>query len=244
MQKYHKGRSKPVVVSMEGEVWRDVPGYEGRYQISNLGNFKSLAYSFTDSIGRVMHRPERIHDPIPNNTGYYCVKLNMGGKSVSWSRHLLVWDVFGNEKRKPGYHIDHINNIKTDNRIANLQQITIRENSTKDKKNRTGTHCVQMWRGKYRVIVCFNRKAYNLGCFIAKEEAAATYEKAIRQISDGTFRKNLHNKSSKYKGVSWDAFANKWVAKYKNRNLGRFSSEEDANGAYQSFRNKAQKPEN
>ena len=110
------------------EVWRDVKGYEGLYQVSSDGRVKSLERTFIDKIGRERYVKERILKPAFNGRGYLFVNLYAGGKPKMHKVHRLVCQSFhDNPDNKP--QVNHINEIKTDNRSSNLEWATARENS-------------------------------------------------------------------------------------------------------------------
>ena len=103
---------------MVNEIWKDINGYEGLYQISNFGNVKSLPRQ--GAKGKIL-KPSKI------NIGYLRVGLNKNGKCKRYLIHRLVAEAFlPNPDNKPC--IDHINANKTDNRICNLQWVTHKEN--------------------------------------------------------------------------------------------------------------------
>ena len=58
------------------EIWKDIQGYEGFYQISNLGNVKSLERVIDKGNGILQHRKERIMNKRESVDGYYIAKLN------------------------------------------------------------------------------------------------------------------------------------------------------------------------
>ena len=58
------------------EIWKDIQGYEGFYQISNLGNVKSLERVVDKGNGILQHRKERIMNKRESVDGYYIAKLN------------------------------------------------------------------------------------------------------------------------------------------------------------------------
>jgi len=93
------------------EIWKDIPGYEGCYQASNLGNIKSLNYNKTKFSKNLVLNKQ--HD------GYVRVTLN----NKSYPVHRLIGITF--IPNIFNYHeINHINGIKNDNKVVNLEWCT------------------------------------------------------------------------------------------------------------------------
>lgn len=117
------------------ENWRDVPGYDGLYQVSNFGRIKVLSQTVNAKNGSTRTTPEVIMKVEINYNGYCSIRLVRDGKRMRHRVHLLVWDAFGDGKRD-GKHVvvDHIDNDKTNCHISNLQLLTGRENVIKSKK--------------------------------------------------------------------------------------------------------------
>lgn len=108
---------------MEEEIWVDICGYEGYYQISNLGRIKSLARITTD--GRTIK--DRILKLEKRKSGYVYIMLSKNGNTKVFSVHRLVAKTFiPNPENKE--QVDHINTIKDDNRAKNLRWVTGEEN--------------------------------------------------------------------------------------------------------------------
>ena len=102
------------------EVWKDIEGYEGKYQVSNLGRVKSLR----DSHGKYR---ELIMTGRNEGHGYLKVSLYKNGKSKGIKIHRLVALAFiPNPDNK--HFVDHINGIRNDNRVENLRWVTHKEN--------------------------------------------------------------------------------------------------------------------
>lgn len=107
------------------EIWKDIPGYEGLYQVSNLGRVKSLE-RYKDNNGGLVKMPEKIMQGGIRN-GYVLVSLTKDGKRKSFSAHRLVAQAFiQNPEDKPT--VNHINGNKRDNRVDNLEWNTDLEN--------------------------------------------------------------------------------------------------------------------
>jgi len=94
-------------------LWRDVPGYEGRYQVSNKG-----------AVRNSKHRPLKVTE---NEKGYPRVWLSAHGKLKHHFVHRLVATAFlPNPAQLP--EVNHINGVKTDCRVKNLEWCTISHN--------------------------------------------------------------------------------------------------------------------
>lgn len=110
------------------EEWRDIPGYEGQYQVSNIGRVRSAGYSYTDTKGRNWNRKPRILSPILNSYGYYAIRVGLGCNRKSFLIHRLVAVAFipcvdGKDC------IDHIDGDRTNNFVDNLRWCTKKGNS-------------------------------------------------------------------------------------------------------------------
>lgn len=116
------------------EIWKDITGYEGKYQVSNLGNVKSLNYRGNGK--------ERILKPRPvSSTGYLAVTLSNSDTQKTLKVHRLVAQAFiENPNNKPC--VDHINTNKTDNRADNLRWVTRKENNNNPitRERHSGEH--------------------------------------------------------------------------------------------------------
>lgn len=96
------------------EIWKDIPGYEGKYQVSNLGNIKSLNYNNTNK--------EKILKTKTNKFGFLEVKLSKNNKPKDFMVARLVAETFiPNLANKPKVMHKSIN--KTDNSVKNLKWV-------------------------------------------------------------------------------------------------------------------------
>lgn len=167
------------------EIWKAIPSYEGIYEVSNLGNVKSL--SRFKVAGKISYyTKERILKPGINGAGYYYVNLRYNNITVNYRIHQLVGIVFLNHTPNGyGFVIDHINNNKLDNRVENLQIITHRENCHKRPTNSTSKYIGVSYeknRNKWRAVIRINGKKIYLGSFINEEDANLAYQNKLKEI--------------------------------------------------------------
>lgn len=106
------------------EIWKDVVGYEELYKVSNLGRIKSLGFRINNPIN---YGKEKILKPNTCKLGYMYVGLTKNRILKSLKIHRLVAMAFmPNPENKP--QVNHINGIKSDNCIGNLEWNTAKEN--------------------------------------------------------------------------------------------------------------------
>ena len=109
------------------EIWKDIRDYEGLYQISNIGQVKSLKRMVVRNNNRPQLVEEKILKPTVNKNGYMFICLYKNGVKKRCQVHRLVAEAFYGEIPK-GMQVNHINEIKTHNRLENLNLMTPKEN--------------------------------------------------------------------------------------------------------------------
>lgn len=119
------------------EIWKDVPGYEGYYQVSNIGNVKSLDRVVSHKRYNKEHVSEKILSP-KKHGGYLSVRLCGDGKRKLFLVHRVVMLAFVGNPSKEQIDINHKNSNKKDNRLINLEYCTRSENIKHSYLN--GTH--------------------------------------------------------------------------------------------------------
>lgn len=120
---------------MKDEIWKDINGYEGKYQISNLGRVKALArFDYGAKNKSLRQYKERILKPGLTDNGYNLVVLIKDTIKTSYHVHRLVGITFiDNPENKKC--INHKDGIKTNCAVSNLEWCTHSENNTHAYKN-------------------------------------------------------------------------------------------------------------
>ena len=151
------------------EEWKDVPNYERYYQVSNLGNVRSLD-RYVSGIGNSKRLLKGKLKPLQIHTNrYYQVVLSKNGISKSFKNYQLVAYAFLDYTPTKGLVVDHIDNNGFNNKLSNLQIITHRENTRKDKKNLNVSY--HKASNKWRVYEYVENKQVSFGYFKTKEDA-------------------------------------------------------------------------
>tara|TARA_R110000764_G_scaffold173333_1_gene260046 strand:+ start:3100 stop:3627 length:528 start_codon:yes stop_codon:yes gene_type:complete len=158
------------------EIWKDLPEYEGLYQVSNLGNVRSLKFNKIRYI-KSLNDKERYAVTLYKN------KIRTTNNRVS----VLVAEAFLNHNRCGNkIVVDHIDNNKINDRLYNLQLISTRKNSSKDKKGTskyTGVYKPtreKKWKAQIRI----NGKVKHLGTFKDEKKAAKAYKNELKKINE------------------------------------------------------------
>ena len=115
-------------LNFENEIWKDIPEYEGLYQVSNLGRVKSLERFRKGKNDSSTSVKEKIKKSVISRNGYCRVILWKESIGKWHCVHRLVYLAF-NGPIPENMQVNHINEIKTDNRLENLNLMTPKENT-------------------------------------------------------------------------------------------------------------------
>jgi hypothetical protein len=118
---------------MQEEIWKDIPNYEGCYQVSNLARVKSLARRN----GKRVVVEKILRTFLTESRKYISVSLSLNGKLKLFSVHQLVAMAFLNHKPNGNtLVVDHIDGDKLNNNLSNLRVITHSQNLTNIKRKK------------------------------------------------------------------------------------------------------------
>lgn len=182
---------------MEKEIWKDIEGFEGKYQISSWGRVKSLERVEHDSWGRRYPINEKILKRRVNHDGYCEVVLCKNKIQKPYRVHRLVAQTFiPNPNNLP--EVNHKNEIKDDNHVENLEWMTHRDNVNFGTRNQragksisVSSKCKRIYQLSYD-----GSEIVNVWRSTAEVERILGYDNS--NISECTRGKRVH-----HKGYRW-----------------------------------------
>lgn len=168
--------------STQNEQWRPVVGFEGYYDVSNLGRVKSVERMIGSKWGdKTKVQRERILKPGISN-GYYKLTLCKEGKFYYRYVHRVVLESFD---KLSDLVVDHIDENKLNNRLENLRYVTDRENNihyVSKRKSKTSSKYIGVnyspSHGKWRSAINVRAKRFHVGYFDNEHDAHLAYEAA------------------------------------------------------------------
>lgn len=221
---------------MESETWKDIPGYEGLYMVSDMGNVFSYEIGCNLSIQT-------------NNRRYAKVVLSKNNLVKNWNVSQLVALAFiDKDYLKKGLVCDHINNDSSDDRLCNLQVLTPRHNRLKEIKD--GGASFDFDTNKWVASIIIKGKRIKLGRFKEKKDAQKVYFRAVELeneydgfnegfrnlVFEGLDVNRFEGKSSNYPNVYWRKNRSRWVCSVtingKRKILGSFKTDVEAYNRY------------
>ena len=172
------------------EQWKSVIGYELYYEVSDLGNVRSLdrktitgAWGSYNKKGKLLTTQNR-----PNGYKIITLMVGKGSKKCALVHRLVAESFIGPSL---GLVVDHIDGDRSNNKLSNLEYVTMRENicrgglseSRPNKKCASRGVTVSKW-NRYISSVRVKGKSIYLGSFGTEEEAASAYKKAVADIEN------------------------------------------------------------
>jgi hypothetical protein len=175
------------------EEWKPVVGYEGLYEVSNLGRVFSLPKEWIGSKGCKRKHNGKLLSVSYSNKGYARVLLCHKGTNKTREIHQLVAEAFlGHTPCRYKLVVDHIDNNKSNNNVENLQLISQRENASKNSSKSilyktskyVGVHFDKS-RNKYASSIQIKGKSIFIGRFNCEFTAHLAYQNKLNEIENG-----------------------------------------------------------
>jgi len=216
------------------EVFKDIPSYEGIYEVSNLGKVRSIKRLIKTSIREYYWGGKEIKPFLTR--GYLRVCLRKDNKEKKYSVHQLVAMAFlGHEPCGMEKVINHKNFNTLNNEIKNIEIVKNRINTNKKHIPSSSKEVGVSLRknGTYISRILVNKKSISLGSFTTENEASEYYKNALNAIENGTEiivkRKEY---TSSIKGICYRKDRKKWMAYLldgrKSKFIGNYNTEQEA----------------
>ena len=240
-----KGYKEILSKDTTDEIWKDIPNYEGKYQASNLGRIRCMPVVYRTPKGKLESTKHYIVEETLLKTGYKRASLtNKVGEVSHKGVHRWVMFAFHGE-REESIHVNHINGVKNDNKLENLEYMTARENNhyiktlnpDKYTSEYSGVYSCNRVRGgkKYESSIVLDGKSYYLGSSDSSYELYLKFQEALKNWEEkGEVPKPLMEsiKTAKALGVGFHKLSGRFRVRYKKEYIGIFDTEELAERIY------------
>lgn len=173
----------------EEEIWKDIPGYEGYYQVSSAGRVRGLT-RIVKCGKKHLTVKERVLKPFIDTWGYYQLCLSKNGKSKHFQiQQLMAISFLNHTADDRRMVVNHIDGDRLNNMIENIEVVTARANSTSCyRKNKptlsskydgvTRSKGQRLWRSR----ITIEGKLTHLGYFKIEEDARDAYLLKLKSI--------------------------------------------------------------
>lgn len=197
------------------EIYKDIEGYEGIYQVSNFGNVKSLKFG-----------KERLLTGNPNKTGHYAVSLNNNGIKTETIHKLVCIYFKGYDTKNKEFVIIHTDGDKKNNHVSNLylksRRFFYSEVVLEPKSSKYIGVCWDITRSRWKSSISINGKRKHLLYSTDELEASNAYQKALKELNKLTVFKIQYIYRGEIKSIQIDKCKDKAdaIVKFKENYCG------------------------
>lgn len=167
-------------------IFYDIPNYEGFYQINKNGVVKSLSRNVVYNDNKTRHNKERYLKYHYNKKGYVCYDLYKNSvKKRIYGHQLMAITFLTHTQCGMSIVVNHINSIRDDNRLSNLEIVSTRENCQNKKVKKTSKYTGVCWckkMKKWRSNIRINGIQTSLGYFEDEIEAKKAYTIRLNEL--------------------------------------------------------------
>lgn len=206
------------------------------YQASEDGEIRTVPYAYKDNNGRIkIIKSRKLKHS--DSRGYYRHTIIINGVTMTKGTHRWVMIAFYGESN---LQVDHINGVKSDNRLSNLRYVNSSDNVNNVKKLNPGKYTSKLFgaslhKGRWISSITINSICYNLGSYDSDIEAHNKYLLAKSNWEDKGILPELHvpdRKTSKHRGIDFHKVSGKWRVRYHKVYIGLFLTEVIATKVY------------
>ena len=193
-----RASAKAAGARFEREEWLPIPGWEGAYEGSSLGNIRSVERAVTDKIGRVRTFPSKVLKPRPGVKGQPFVNLCRDGACKNYTPGSLVALTF-HGPRPEGEVVRHLNDDPWDNRPENIKYGAQRENvwdciANGNHSELSKTHCPRRHELHDGNITEAGRRRGFRDCLACNRARAYISKRGgdLQEVSDAYYQRSHH----------------------------------------------------
>jgi hypothetical protein len=169
---------------MQIEIWKDIIGFEGHYQVSNLGRIKSLERILTTKIGRRLTVKEKILKIFLSRQSYQLICLALNDEKFPKQVHTIVAEAF--LIKKPNSEVNHIDGNRLNNHVSNLEYVTHLENiNHRERSNKNQERygiTLEKKKNLWLAQISINGKPKKIGRSKCKEKAYQRFYEAYLSL--------------------------------------------------------------
>ena len=186
------------------EIWRDVKGYDGKYQVSNLGNVRSVDRTFFNACGVMVTRRGTMLKPTQNQGGYMKVTMHKEGVVNIVVIHRLVAEAFlQNPNNLP--QVNHKDGNKRNNDASNLEWCTALHNMHHAKKHGLRNNALRYAKSMRKAVIATNIETGKETFYESVHEAEKVFGRHVTNVLSGKRNKTKGHTFRFAEGVISDA---------------------------------------